>query len=343
MQLYFKNSTASLSSHGSLQRGGTAPSSATTGTGFKVAKNGAGRYCLQAFNTANNTAFGTTALPAAAPGSSDCWRSEGKLSGTIQSGTWDLFLSCIAVGTAATGSGRFRLRVWKDSADNGSTATELTSSSILTGSYSNLTTGTAQHLSASWAHSSPVTLSDEYLFFQVALETLTASGSNNANVTLRVDATNARIVIPGFAYELTEEFDVSDQALVDPIRGVSLLDTVATSDSATRLATLGRAGNDGLSVLDIITTLVGLGGRGGNDGVSMLDTLIVDASLAPRLKTVMSNDVMVLGDIATHIVNNMNTLDLVDVASTSDAIAKDLMWTPADVISTEDLVSSELL
>lgn len=202
MTFYIKNATASGSSHGSLQNGGSAPATATTGTGWTVGKTAATVYSLLLYGTkrAANT-FGSTALPSGAPTTTDCFRSENTLNGTFSAGSWTIAVSVISVTAAASGAGTLRARVWKSVNADGSGATEITSATAETGSWSNLLTSAAQNLTMSF-NPGAVTLASQYLFLQLACKIGTASGNNSADVVLRTDGTNSKITTPLFTVKL---------------------------------------------------------------------------------------------------------------------------------------------
>ncbi len=187
------NSAASSSTYGSLQDGGST-TTATTTTGWTVGTTAGTVYANQNYNTKVTAAtFGATPQPSAAPANAgECWRSSNPLTGHFESGTWTIAISVIASANAATGTGRLRVRIWKSANQNGSSAVELTTSTISTTQWNNLTTGAAQNLTGSQAIAA-TTFANEYLFIEVACEIDTASGNAAADVLIRIDQTNSKL------------------------------------------------------------------------------------------------------------------------------------------------------
>lgn len=155
-----------------LQMGGTAPSPTTTSTGWRVEGLAAGQFARMAYGVVRAAStFTGTAQPSGAPDNTlkDCWRSATPLSGTVAAGDWLPSLPLIAV----VGDGanvRVRFRLWRSTNADGSSATEITSGAIV-GSTITALTGT-QQVSAGSVALPAVTLAKEYLFVQIALETL---------------------------------------------------------------------------------------------------------------------------------------------------------------------------
>ena len=194
---YLKNSVASGSSYGSLTL--AAPSSlATTGTGWIVGTTTGTSYSLMVFGSKlAEASFDTAIQPSVDPNNNDSWRSEAPINGTYAAGTWIIALSVISASNAASGSGRLRVRVWKSANADGSSPTELTTSTITTSQYNNLSTGTPQNLSGSQSFSA-TTFNNEYLFIQVACQIDAASADPNADIVFRVDSANSKITTPDF-------------------------------------------------------------------------------------------------------------------------------------------------
>lgn len=111
----------------------------------------------------------------------DCFRTD-LLNGTFSAGNWTFNIGCIGETRAtSTHDGRFRLRMWRSTNATGSSATEITTSTQVTTAYANLTNTSAQVLDVTFDPGA-FTLSNEYLFIQVAHE-LTGAGSNAGSDT----------------------------------------------------------------------------------------------------------------------------------------------------------------
>jgi hypothetical protein len=195
---YLLNSLAGTSNHMSSQDGGTAPATATTGTGWTVAKTAASNYARMDSQTKRvATTFAATAQPSGAPDNTlgDSIRTPNTLTGVLHSANWDIQLGVIAVSAGGSQDGRLRYRVWRSVNQDGSSATEITAATQLSATVTNLTTTQVNlALSATW-NPGAVTLSGEYLFFQVAWEITGAASSTSADVVLRVDS-NSRFITP---------------------------------------------------------------------------------------------------------------------------------------------------
>ncbi len=193
-----KNAAAPGSSHGSLQDGGSV-TDATTGTGWIVSKTAAGRYALIAFGSElAASVFNTTALPNAAPSTTDCFRSESAISGSFASGNWTVSIPVIAVTGGAAQDGRMRVRVWQGAAADGSDAVEMTSAATQLSIVTNLTTGAQQISSGSVSVTANLVLSAAYVFLQCAWEITGAGGTNGHDVNLRVDSTDSKVTTTEF-------------------------------------------------------------------------------------------------------------------------------------------------
>ena len=172
LTLYCSDATASNSSAGSLVT--VQPGTSTTATGWTVASVAANQFSLQTYAFEKAAAsFGGAAKPDAAPATNavDCWRLSNATTGVFSAGTWYSSLSVIAVTAGGIQDGRARFRIWRSGNAAGTGATEITAGTMVGSLVTNLTTSAAQSSSAS-TQISVVTLTNEYLFMQVAWETL---------------------------------------------------------------------------------------------------------------------------------------------------------------------------
>ncbi len=171
--LYFLDSTASGSNFGQLQFGGSAPSTATTATGWTVDTVGSSNYALMAYGSERlSSTFSGTAQPAGNPDNSlgDCFRSTSTLSGDFATGVWTIAIPVIAVSAAAGQDGRVRVRLWKSANATGTSPTEITSGAVAGTTVTNLTTGAEQVSTVTTGSITGFSLANEYLFVQVAWE-----------------------------------------------------------------------------------------------------------------------------------------------------------------------------
>lgn len=273
---YIKNATAGGGgAHGSLQDGGTPPSTATTATGWTSAKIASGNYSLMLYGTerASGT-FGTTAQPASAPTTNDCWRSENKLSGTFDSGTWNFTVSVIAVSAGGAQDGRIRIRAWRSPNADGSGAVEITAGAVQGSIVTNLATATAQHSTGSFSPGA-ITLDEEYLFLQAAWEITGAGSSNSQDVLIRTDSTNSKLTPTTFHYAIAPDdtASVTDSSSRTAAFGRMPSDTAAVADGVSKGLVYGRNAGDSASVTDSVTREILSGAISVvvNDSVSVTD------------------------------------------------------------------------
>src|SRR3990170_9120332 len=149
-----KDVLASGSNHLSLQDGGSPPSDVMISTGWKVGTIGTNRYNLMDSQTEVVVVTGdTTVMPNAAPNNTigDSFRSENTIYGTFANANWSLSFKVIGE-TQATGAqdGRLRIRIWKSANQDGSSATELTTATLATTTYTNLANGASQTLTVTF-------------------------------------------------------------------------------------------------------------------------------------------------------------------------------------------------
>lgn len=198
-----KAAQASGSYFGSLQDGGSV-ATATTTTGWVVSTNLAGLYADMAYGNSAN-AWSGTALPAPplsnGISSANAWRSEAPISGTFETGAWTIATAVIAT-SAASGSGRIRVRLWRDTSPTGATASEVTTSTIDMTDWTNLLVGTQQNTSGTQTIPG-FTLASEYLFVQMAMYISAQSVGATANAFIRADSTNSKLTTARFTESLS--------------------------------------------------------------------------------------------------------------------------------------------
>jgi hypothetical protein len=173
--LYLKNAAAGSSNHGSLQDGGSAPTTATTTTGWDVTGLGANQFALMDFNSERAAgAFAGTA-PSAGPNNTlgDCVRSESAYTGSFAGGTWTLTVPMVADSAAGAGL-RIRAKLWRSANQDGSSATQITAGWVDGTDVTDLQTGTPQNSVVSFTGLSAVTMTNEYLFVQILCEVVPA-------------------------------------------------------------------------------------------------------------------------------------------------------------------------
>lgn len=171
--LYCSDPIVSGGNAGTLQT--TTPAAATSITGWTVGAVAAGNFSRQTYNSeVPSTNFTATSQPSGNPviSAQDCWR-YGPSTGTFSLGTWYSSVSVIAVTSGGDRNGRARFRLWRAANADGTGATEITAwAGVMVGSrVTALSTTVAQSSSAS-AQIAAFNILNEYLFLQVAWETL---------------------------------------------------------------------------------------------------------------------------------------------------------------------------
>jgi hypothetical protein len=130
----------------------------------------------------------------------DCFRSTNTYTGSFANANWEVRFAARA--TTATGcSGRIRCRLLRSANANGSGATEITSGQqIASTSVSSLQTGTTQTTTATF-NPGAFSVSNEYIFIQLAWERTGAGGHNTSDVNMRVgnaSSAGTRVVSSNF-------------------------------------------------------------------------------------------------------------------------------------------------
>jgi hypothetical protein len=193
---------------GRLQEGGTAPTAANSAYGYapgKLATSNFARSRLGATGTSATTSassfIDSTSGPTAGTGaagttSGDSFCTPTALSGTFANTAWTFALNMRA-GVAGL-NGIMRCRVWKSANADGSSATALTGSTLVTSAAAALSTSADTNLGFTWSPGA-ITLTNQYLFFQLEWkESATTAGSSNTDTALfRINTST--ITTPSFA------------------------------------------------------------------------------------------------------------------------------------------------
>jgi hypothetical protein len=181
-----------------MQDGGTAPATATMVTGWTVGTTVATRYA-EMTNGAKVAAasFGTTALPDAAVSNAngDSCRSPSAYSGVFANSNWVFNFACARSAGTNSGSWALRMRVFASTDATGATGLrELTGSTQVSGT---VTTAASMTGSLTWTPGATVRLNNEYLFFSLAMVTVTAA-SNSSTAIAMGKGSGTTIVTPDF-------------------------------------------------------------------------------------------------------------------------------------------------
>jgi hypothetical protein len=179
---------------------------ATSATGWTVGKLASPQSANMDIGVEQTTgAFSsnaTTAKPTAlvTGTTANAFRTSTALSGVFANTNWSIVVPLRSV-TAVGGTVRVRLRVYKSANADGTGATELTGATQVGTTSGALATGSDVNSTVTWAPGGTITLTNEYLFFAIALEVVTAGGSNTSDALLRhgTSANGVRVVTPDFA------------------------------------------------------------------------------------------------------------------------------------------------
>jgi hypothetical protein len=174
---------------------GVAQTAASRADGWTVAKIASGNSCE--FDAGTKQASGsfssqtTTPKPASflTGTTANAFKTPAPVTGTFDNALAWSFSFAIRATTASAQAGRFRMRVFKSVNASGASATELTASTVVGGINSSISTTTDIGASVNWNPGASITLNNEYLFFVIAWEITTASGSNSGDVVIRTGST----------------------------------------------------------------------------------------------------------------------------------------------------------
>lgn len=201
---YLTNGRAAGSNHQALAAAAAAPTDAAAApaTGWVIGTVASANYALFAAKTerASGT-FGGTAEPAGNPnnavatGAGDCWRTPNRLWGTFSSGGSFTLTASVRNQTATGGVVRLRLRLWRSTDPTGGSPTEVTAGAVESASTSTLS-ATAQEVTCAHPLGADLTLTGEYLFFQLACRIMTAGGGATVDVDFQLGSTRSKVDTP---------------------------------------------------------------------------------------------------------------------------------------------------
>lgn len=138
----------------------------------------------------------------------DCLRTSLPYTGDFASANWNVHFTCIAVTSGGSQGGRMRCRLFRGANADGSGATEITAAQQQGGLVLLLTT-LAQQTSTATFNPGAFSVSNEYIFVQLAWERTVAGAMTNADVDMRIGTTATRVISSDFT-------DTSSSAGVDP-------------------------------------------------------------------------------------------------------------------------------
>lgn len=136
----------------------------------------------------------------------DCWRSLNTYSGDFASANWNVHFGCRANNNGGSQDGRMRCRLLRSSNADGSGATEITGAQQQGGLVSNLST-IATQVSTATFNPGAFTVTNEYIFIQLAWERTGAGGMSNSDVDMRIGnslGNASRVISSDFTPSLVE-------------------------------------------------------------------------------------------------------------------------------------------
>lgn len=189
---------ANPSAAGSLQDGGSITEVNIVTTFFFSSDSFAADDLLLYGSNLSDTTYHTLPTAALAASASDCWRSETTLTGTFAAGTWTFNLRIDDTQFSSGGSFALDFRLWRSVNANGSSPTQITSGIVRGASVTDTTE--LIDLSATTPSLGSVTLSNEYLFLQVAVSNDgTGFVGNPLTLVVRVGTTVSKLTTTDFA------------------------------------------------------------------------------------------------------------------------------------------------
>lgn len=173
---------------------------ASPATGWIVGTTAAGNYA--SFNSqveAVATEFGATVQPDGSLEAvrGDAWRSLNTYDGTFDTGDWEFHAAVRAQTNASGQDGNAGFRLFRSANADGSGATEITAARHEGATVTDLLTSVTQDSNVN-VNISTFSLSNEYLFVQLAWEVTGAATMPGADVNFRIGTGASRLVTPNF-------------------------------------------------------------------------------------------------------------------------------------------------
>lgn len=167
-------------------------------TGWVVGTTGTG---TGAFNSQveSSTFSGTNPDGSIDTSAGDCLRTTSAYTGTFASGNWTVNF-CVRSNTVVAGQGRMLCRLFRSANADGSSATEI-NAGVKTGSTVTMSTSTTQNSTVTFNPGS-FSVTNEFIFIQLAWERISAGGMSTSDVNMRVGnsaSLGTRVVTPNLA------------------------------------------------------------------------------------------------------------------------------------------------
>lgn len=295
--LYFLNTTAASPNwFGSMQDGGSAPTAANSTAGWSVAKTAVttpffrGRWgaTSQANIAAASSYIAGTSGPAKGTGvgvttAGDSFVSPTAYSGTFAAGAWTLTVTTRP--TVATVTGRLRMRVWASANADGTSARELTSGALVGSTNTQSSTTTDYAAGFTWSPGA-ITLTNEFLFFQIEWEETVAGTSNSSATGLRLGVaaiTTTNFTLAAVSGTLVETEDPDVAAVAGSVAWLGSLAETEDADAASfggSVAWLGTLdATDDVDVADVAGEVLAAGVSGAFSPLEDADVVAIPGML----------------------------------------------------------------
>lgn len=188
----------------------------------------------------------------------DCLRSTNQYTGDFASADWNVHFAVIAVTNGGSQDGRMRCRLFRGANADGSGATEITAAQQQGGLVTNLTTST-QQVSTATFNPGAFSVSNEYVFVQLAWQRTGAGGMTSADVIMRIGDTATRVISSDFTEGtvLKTASDSPSIAMSEGATGVqaglsaSDSPTISLGDASAVTALLAISDNPTLTISDL--------------------------------------------------------------------------------------------
>lgn len=135
----------------------------------------------------------------------DFWVSPAPITGSFDAGNWNVHFACRANNNGGAQDGRMRCRLFRGPNQDGSGATEITAAQQQGGLVTNLATSATQVSTATFDPGA-FSVTNEYIFIQLAWERTGAGGMTTADVNVRIgngSGTGSRVITANLVSPIT--------------------------------------------------------------------------------------------------------------------------------------------
>lgn len=252
LTLYATNNLVSVHQELSATSPG-ANATSSPNVGWTVGTGSTNRAAFQAGTEVASTAFVNTTPPDGSIDTTngDCLRSSIAYTGSFTSANWTISFTVIGVTQSGAQDGRAYFRLFRSANADGSSATEITGAAQQGSLVTNLST--TQQTSSVTFNPGAFSLTNEYLFVQVAWERTGAGGMTTTDVIMRVGTTATLVVTSSFSGTYSAGADdavtVTDSVVATdfPVLAGFPLTSLWMGDHTFAIPWVGRASDGGTS------------------------------------------------------------------------------------------------